>query len=273
MQRISLQTEIKWLREHLVSSVRISPELGVNYYAVNVRRAPLADVRVRQALSMAVDREAITDRLLQTGEVPAYSFVPPVRATMASRPTLTWCDTPYEQRLTTAKQLMPAAGYGPDRPLGLTIRYNTSENYKMVAVAVQEMWRHIGVEAKLENSEVKVHYNMLEQGDFDIGRAGWTADYNDAQNFLLAFQSQAGVQNFGRYSNPEYDRIMESAAVTGDARARSDLLHRAEQIILDDAAVIPIMYYISKSLVQPYVHGWLSNVRNVHRTRYISLVN
>jgi oligopeptide transport system substrate-binding protein len=66
---------------------------------------------------------------------------------------------------------------------------------------------------------------------------------------------------------------MESAAVTGDARARSDLLHRAEQMILDDAAVIPIMYYISKSLVQPYVHGWLSNVRNVHRARYISLVN
>ena len=156
---------------------------------------------------------------------------------------------------------------------GLTIRYNTSENYKMVAVAVQEMWRHIGVEVKLENSEVKVHYNMLEQGDFDIGRAGWTADYNDAQSFLLAFQSQAGVQNFGRYSNPEYDRIMQSAAATGDARARSDLLHRAEQMVLDDAAVIPIMYYISKSLVQPYVHGWLSNVRNVHRARYISLVN
>lgn len=166
---------------------------------------------------------------------------------------------------------MEDAGYRPDHRLRLTIKYNTSETYKMVAVAVQNMWHRLGVDAALENSEVKVHYNLLEQGDFDIGRAGWIADYDDAQSFLLMFQSRAGTQNYGRYSNPDYDRIMESAAVTLDPRVRSDLLHRAEQMVLDDAAAIPIMYYVSKSLVQPYVQGWQPNVRNVHRARYISL--
>jgi oligopeptide transport system substrate-binding protein len=266
-------TEIGWLREHLAQSVRIGPELGINYYAVNFRRAPLSDVRVRRALSMAVDREGITDKMLKTGEIPAYSFVPPSTGNYGEPAHARWRDIPYDRRVITAKHLMQEAGYGPDHPLRLTIRYNTSENYKRVAVAVQQMWSHIGVGVNLENSEVKVHYDALEQGDFDIGRAGWTADYNDAQSFLLAFQTSAGVQNFGRYSNPEYDQIMQSAAVAADPRVRSELLHRAEQMVLDDAAVIPIMYYISKSLVQPYVRGWLPNIRNVHRSRYISLAN
>lgn len=264
-------TEIGWLREHLPSSVRINTELGINYYAVNTRRAPLGDVRVRRALSMAVDREAITGRMLKTGEVPAYSFVPPGTSNYGEPTNTAWRDMSYEQRLATARQLMEDAGYGPDHRLRLTIKYNTSETYKMVAVAVLNMWHRLGVDAALENSEVKVHYNLLEQGDFDIGRAGWIADYDDAQSFLLMFQSRAGTQNYGRYSNPDYDRIMESAAVTLDPRVRSDLLHRAEQMVLDDAAAIPIMYYVSKSLVQPYVQGWQPNVRNVHRARYISL--
>ena len=185
--------ENAWLQENLAQSIRISPELGVNYYAVNVRRAFLSDVRVRQALSMAVDREAITEKMLKTGEIPAYSFVPPGTSNYGEPAHADWRDTPYDQRRAIAKRLMQDAGYGPDHPLRLTIRYNTSENYKMIAVAVQEMWSHINVEANLENSEVKVHYKMLEQGEFDIGRAGWTADYNDAQSFLLAFQSSAGV--------------------------------------------------------------------------------
>jgi oligopeptide transport system substrate-binding protein len=210
---------------------------------------------------MAVDREAITDVVLRTGEIPAYSFVPPGTSNYggASRPS--WSSAPYDQLLTTAKDLLKQAGYGPERPLKLTIRYNTSKNYKRVAIAVQNMWRHIGVQAKLENSEVKVHYNLLEEGDFDIGRAGMSADYNDARNFLYLLQTAAGTQNFGRYSNPSYDRLMQQAALTTDPEARSDLLHRAERMALDDAAVIPIMYYISKSLVQPYVSGWVPKAR------------
>ena len=117
------------------------------------------------------------------------------------------------------------------------------------------MWKQIDVDAELENSEVKVHYNMLEEGNFDIGRPGMTADYDDAQNFLFLFQSSSGKQNMGRYNNPVYDRLMQQAAVTSGLQARSDLLHEAEQIALDDAVVIPIMYYMSKGLVQPYVKG------------------
>ena len=192
---------------------------------------------------------------------------------MGSRPIRIGDDTPYAQRLVDAAALLGQAGYGPDKPLELTIRYNTSENYKRVAIAIQAMWKQIGVHAELENSEVKVHYNMLEEGNFDIGRAGMTADYDDAQNFLFLFQSAAGKQNMGRYHNPVYDRLMQQAAVTSDLQARSDLLHEAEQIALDEAVVIPIMYYISKGLVQPYVKGWVPNVKDLHRTRYMSLAD
>ena len=165
---------------------------------------------------MAVDREAITDKVLKTGEIPAYSFVPPGTSNYGEPSEPSWRDTPYAQRLMEAGQLLRQAGYGPDRPLRLTIRYNTSGTYKRVAVAIQDMWKRIGVQASLENAEVKVHYNMLEQGDFDIGRAGMSADYNDAQNFLFVLQSSSGVQNFGRYSNPAFDAIMQQAARTTD---------------------------------------------------------
>ena len=266
-------TELSWLRAHLAESVRISPELGINYYAINSRREPFKDPRVRRALSMAVDREAITDKVLKTGEIPAYSFVPPGTSNYGEPSQPSWRDTPYEQRVAEAGQLLRQAGYGPDRPLKLTIRYNTSGTYKMVAVAIQDMWKRIGVQASLENAEVKVHYNLLEQGDFDVGRAGMSADYNDAQNFLFLLQTSSGVQNLGRYSNPVFDAIMQQAAKTTDPLTRSDLLHQAEKLALEDAAVIPIMYYISKSLVQPNVRGWLPNIRNVHRTRYISLTH
>ena len=222
---------------------------------------------------MAVNREAITDQVLGTGEIPAYSFVPPGTSNYGEPSYPDWRDTPYAQRLVDAAALLAQAGYGSDKPLELTIRYNTSENYKRVAIAIQAMWKQIGVHAELENSEVKVHYNMLEEGNFDIGRAGMTADYDDAQNFLFLFQSAAGKQNMGRYHNPVYDRLMQQAAVTSDLQARSDLLHEAEQIALDEAVVIPIMYYISKGLVQPYVKGWVPNVKDLHRTRYMSLAD
>jgi oligopeptide transport system substrate-binding protein len=263
--------QVDWLREHIPAAIRISPHLGVNYYVVNVRRPPFDDARVRRALSMAVNREAITDQVLRTGEIPAYSFVPPGTSNYGDPSYPDWKDTPNEQRLVAARGLLAQAGYGPGTPLKLTIRYNTSENYKRVAIAIQAMWKQIDVHAELENSEVKVHYNMLEEGNFDIGRAGMTADYDDAQNFLFLLQSTSGKQNMGQYRNPAYDRLMQQAAVTSDLQTRSGLLHQAEQMALDDAVVIPIMYYISKALVQPYVRGWVPNIKDLHRTRYISL--
>lgn len=263
--------QIDWLKANLPAETRISPYLGVYYYPINNVRPPFSDRRVREALSMAIDREAITDKVLKTGEVPAYSFVPPGTGNYGQPAEVAWKALPMKERVEKARALLAEAGFGPGKPLKLTLKYNTSENHKKVAIAVAAMWKQLGVETELFNSEVKVHYNQLEENDFDVARAGWIADYNDPENFLSLLATATGKQNYGRYSNPEFDRLLDQAARTVDLAARADILRRAEAIALADAATIPIYHYVSKNLVSRKVRGWVPNTKDIHRTRWLSL--
>ena len=170
-----------------------------------------------------------------------------------------------------AKDLLAEAGYGPDNPLEFTLRYNTSENHKRIAVAVVSMWKAIGVKAELFNSEVKVHYADLKQGDFQVARAAWIADYNDAQNFLYLLETRTGANNYGRYSNPEFDNLMREAEVTSDLQKRSEMMRKAEMLAMRDQPVIPIYHYVSKNLVSQKVVGFEDNPQDIHRWRYVSL--
>ena len=162
--------QIDWLEENLPDETRIAPWLGIYYYAFNTRKPPFDNKAVRQALSLAIDREAITDKVLRTGELPGYSFVPPGTGSYGEPSYVDWKDMPYQERVAKAKELMAEAGYGPDNPLRTTLRYNTSENHKKIAVAVAAMWKQLGVETELFNTEVKVHYNDLQAGQLR-GRA------------------------------------------------------------------------------------------------------
>lgn len=264
--------QIDWLRANLADETRISPYLGIYYYPFNNNAPPFDDKRVRQALSMAIDREAITDKVLRTGEVPAYSFVPPGTDNYFGDPSyVTWRSDSYADRVVQAKALIAQAGFGPDNPLEVTLRYNTSENHKKIAIAVGSMWKAIGVKTELFNTEVKVHYNDLQQGDFQVARAGWIADYNDPQNFLFLLQASTGPLNYGRYNNARFNALMDQAARTSDLRARAKLLGEAEAIAMDDQPVIPIYYYVSKNLVAQSVKGWVDNTKDVHRRRWMSL--
>jgi len=262
--------QIEWLRENMPDQHRIAPYLGIYYYPINTAKPPFDDKRVRQALSMAIDREAITDKVLRTGEVPAYSFVPPLTSRYAIS-EVAWKDTPYKDRVAQAKALLAEAGYGADNPLELTLRYNTSENHKKIAIAVASMWKQLGVKADLFNSEVKVHYNDLQEGDFQVARAGWIADYDDAQNFLYLLQTSSGPMNYGRYSEPKFDGLMDKASVTVDLEARAEIMRQAEEVAMEDQPVIPIYYYVSKNLVSNKVQGWVDNGKDIHRTRWLSV--
>jgi oligopeptide transport system substrate-binding protein len=134
------------------------------------------------------------------------------------------------------------------------------------------MWKqNLGVEAELFNQEVTPHYDNLEQNNFDVARAGWIADYNDAQNFLYLLETRTGRQNYGRWSNAEFDKLMEQAATTTDMDKRAALLRQAEEIAMEEQPIIPIYYYVSKNLVSTKVVGWEANVKDVQRTRYLSL--
>ncbi|WP_136247284.1 peptide ABC transporter substrate-binding protein [Halomonas borealis] len=257
-----------WLKENLPEAVQVAPYLGIYYYALNIRDGhATTDPRIREALSLAVRREVITDKILGTGEQPAYSFVPPDVAHYEG-PESDIAEMSQEARLERAKMLIEEAGYGPDQPLELQLRYNTSEDHRKVAIALAAMWKPLGVEVELYNSEVAVHYADMRQGDFDVARAGWIGDYNDAQNFLSLLESGV-ANNYGAYSNAEFDTLMDQAAETQDMDTRAELMSEAEALALEDSAVLPLYYYVSRNLVSPDLSGWQTNIEDIHRSRWI----
>lgn len=260
-----------WLKENLPDATHMSPYLGSYYYVLNSREGrPTADKRVRKALNLAVRRKVISEQIMAGTFLPALSFVPKGIANYDVQ-TMELSDD-MDARMAKAKKLLAEAGYGPDNPLELTLRYNTTDEHKKIAIAIAAMWRPLGVKVNMFNSEATVHYQTLQQGKFDVARAGWIADYNDAENFLTLLHTGVG-NNYGGYSNPEYDKLLDKAAVTQDAEKRKALLEQAEQLAMDDYALIPLLYYVSRNLVNPSIEGWEDNVADDHPSRWISFTD
>ncbi len=262
--------QLKWIEENLPGQAHVTPFAGLYYYVLNSTKPPLDNANVRKALSMAVNREVIGPQVLGTGELPAYSWVPPGIANYEGGPaTVSWKDEPYPQKLEEAKALLAQEGYGPDKPLNLVLRYNTEDNHRRVAVAIAAMWKPLGVNVELVNAEVKVHYADLREGDFEVARAGWLADYDDPINFLDLLKG--GIEmNYGRWDNAEYDKLLAHSQTTQDLVERAKILKSAEQIALDDSAAIPIYYYATRNVVSPKITGFEDNVKDIHRTRWLT---
>lgn len=262
--------QYQWLQENHPGEAHVAPFAGLYYYVVNSTHPAFGDVKVRQALSMAINREVIGPQILGTGELPAYGWVPPGMANYEGPEVkVDWAELPYPEKLKQAKTLLTEAGFGPDKPLNLTLRYNTDDNHKRLAVAIASMWKPLGVTVELVNTEVKVHYADLRQGSFDVGRAGWLADYNDPDNFLNLLKS--GIEmNYGKWSNAGYDKLLDEANATTDMAARAKLLKQAEKIAVDDTAAIPIYFYASRNVVSPKITGFEDNAFDKHRTRWLT---
>ena len=264
-------SQIDWLRANMPETIEIGPYLGVGYYIMNQTRKPFDDVRVREALSLAYDRETITDKIVRLGQTPAYGIVPPGVANYPYGNSLSFKDMPQPERIKRAQSLMRAAGFGPDKPLKTTLSITTSPEVRRVAAAVQQMWKEIYVDIDLVPSEVAVNYVKLQNGDYDIGVAGWIADFNDARNFLFLLMTNNGGFNYGRYSNPEFDRLMEESDQEVDLVKRGHLMAEAEAVALKDFAWLPTLNLVTSNLVRPYVKGWKQNPKDFHRTRWISI--
>jgi oligopeptide transport system substrate-binding protein len=174
-------------------------------------------------------------------------------------------------REAAAIRLMSEAGYGPARPLNVRLAYATSENNKRVAVAIAAMWKRLGVNVEHVNTELKVHLANLRQGDFEIGQVRFGADYNDAQGYLFKWQTSSKQENFARFSNSDYDRLMDVASLTSDQGKRARLLGQAEQILLREMPVLPIFFNVSKNLVSTRVKGWEDNLLNTVYAKNLSL--
>lgn len=265
------RSQYDWIHSHLADQLHIAPQLGVYFYGFNMRRAPFAgDVKVRRALAMVIDREKLAQLVLRTGEVPAYSWVPPgVDGYTQQSPD--YRVLAQAQRLAEARKLYAEAGYSAAKPLRFELRYNTEEIQTEVAIAISAMWQQaLGAQVTLHGEEFRSLMQDIDSGDVQMFRSSWIGDYNDAYTFAQYFKSDFGV-NLTHYDNPAYDALLERAAAETDPDKRRAFLQQAEQIMLADQPVIPIYYYVSKNLVKPRVTGWYGNVMNVTYSKDLGL--
>ncbi len=264
--------QVSWVAENLGDEFHNSPYLGTYYYALNSAAPPFEDnVALRRALALAIDRETLTARVTRAGEIPAYSWVPPGVRDYRQQPVPEQGMSQGE-REALARELYAQAGYSAAKPLAVEILYNTSENHKKIAVAMAAMWKKtLGVRVSLRNQEWKVYLDSRNQMQFEIARAGWIGDYNDANTFLELMKSDVGQMNPSAYADPEYDRLMKLAEVTADTRARAGLMQEAERLMLSAMPIIPIYFYTTQHMVSRRLTGWVDNVMDVHPSRYLGV--
>jgi len=262
--------QLDWLRENMPEETRIFNYIGTSYLAVNMREGPLVDARIRRALALAINRDIIAYEILRKGQTPAYTLVPP-EIPDYEPPQADFANWSHDDRVHEAQRLMREVGYGPENTLRFKYRYRESVDNRRVAVAMARFWRDIYVEVDLVNTEPAVHYQDLEQGNFDVGDAGWIADYPDPENYLFLLDSASGLLNYGGYSNPDFDALLAEAAQTMDLEARAAILARAETITIEEMPLIPTTYSVSSNLVGSQVMGFEDNVVNIHPTRWLSV--
>ena len=246
------------LEQEYQEAYTVVPLLCTYYYAFNTTRPPFDDARVRRAVSYSIMRDVITDGVTQVGNLPAYTFAHQYTAGFeATQPE--YSHWKQQQRDEKARQLLEEAGYGKDKPLDFKLLYNTSESNKAIAVAIASMLsENLNANVELENQEWKSYLVSRKQGDFDVMRASWCGDYNEASTFLSLLRSDSSG-NFARYNSKEYDQAMENALATTDEKQRHSYYDKAEQLIAADVPIAPIYYYMQARLVRPNVGGFAKN--------------
>ena len=265
--------QIPTIRQTLKDQFKVAPYLGTYYFSFDTRKPPFDDVRVRNALSMVIDREFLAEKIWGGAMLPAYGFVPPGIDNYGAEQQADFAKLSPIEREDKAKALLKAAGYGAGgKPLSIEIRYNTSDNNKNTSIAIGEAWKALGVTTTLVNTDIKAHYGLLQSGGgYQVARAGWVGDYSDPQNFLFLAQSDNPKLNYAHYSNPDFDADMKKAASERDLKKRAAIFADAEDMLLRDQPIMPLLYYTSKNLISPKLKGWESNILDRHPTRYLSL--
>lgn len=248
-------TKIDTYKRDFAASYRQDPYYGVYFFRVNVTRPPLNDPRVRRALALALDRESLVKNVTRGGQTPAYNFCPP-------SPQFT-SQARIAGDLAEARRLLAEAGFPAGRGFPkVSLLYNTSENHRAIAEAVQQMWRRqLGVEIVLTNQEWKVYLDSQDTLSYDLARAGWIADYTDPNTFMDMWTKGGGNNDTG-WSHPGYEDLLQrSCAATNDAD-RFALYQQMEKILAEELPIIPVYFYTRVFAVNPklrYVPNAIDN--------------
>lgn len=228
----------------------LADQLGTYYVSFQTQKAPLDNPKIRQALTLAIDREWICTNVGKSGQVPAGAFVPP--ALFDKDPSKSFRDvggdyydpTDYEGNVEKAKKLLEEAGYpnGEGLPT-IEYLYNEGTGHQQIGEALQNMWSKIGVKVDLVSQEWATFLNTRKDGNYYIARNGWLGDYNDPISFLDMWITGGG-NNDAQWSNDEYDSLIKEIKSTDDAALRFKDMHKAEDIIFDNWMLCPIYYYV-----------------------------
>lgn len=265
-------TQFNWIEANMADELVVSDWFGTYYFGFNTLREPFDDPRVTKALSLAIDRGIITEKLTRFGQTPSFSFTPP-GLDGYEPPQPEWADWTQQQREEHARDLLSQAGFGPDNPLRVEIRYNTHEDHKRVSLAIAAMWLEaLDVRATLINEEFRVFLaTRRARAITEVFRAGWIGNYLDPMYFLELFHSENQQNDIG-FFNDEYDALLARAARTADRDERFAILQEAERLLLETQPFAPIYTYVTTRLVKPYVRGWEDNLVDQHASRWMYLL-
>ncbi|OPJ56543.1 peptide ABC transporter substrate-binding protein [Clostridium oryzae] len=234
------------------------PSVQDTYIAINSKKKLFQNVKLRKALSLAIDRQGIADAVFQDGRKPATGFIPfGIKDSDSSKEFRTVGGDYYSGKadIAQAKKLLAEAGYPNGKGLPtIEYSYNSDPVNKQVAQALQDMWKKIGVNVKLNEVEWKVLLTNLKQGKFDISRDNWIGDYMDPMTFMQLVVSNDG-NNDGKYKNSKYDKLIAAAKLEKDPAKRMQYIHQAEDILMGDVGVIPVVFGVSTVAAKPYCKG------------------
>ncbi len=256
--------KVEVYREEYPDNIHIDPYYGTYYYRFNTEKKPFDNKLVRQALSLALDRRQIVDKVSKGGQSPAFSFTPP-------DPNSYYPPTSLDFNPQKAKELLREAGYEDGTFPSFELLYNTSEGHQKLAQAVQQMWRvNLGINVTLANTDWKVYLSRQSVGDFSVSRAGWIGDYHDPKSFLDMMVTGRGNNQTG-WSNSEYDNLLIEAAKSTSRTERYGLLYEAEKILMEELPILPVYTYTRIYMLHESVKGWNPNLLDSHPYQFVSI--
>lgn len=263
------QNQMAEIKSNYAKELHVESGIGTFYILLNNGKAPMNDARVREALTLATDRERIASTILQSEGEPAKGLV------AHSMPGYKPLPLPYEglsmaQRKERAIKLLAESGYGKQRPLSFVYKFGGVEINRQIAVALKSMWEEIGIKVTLENVGTTGVIRDAASGDYQAMRYNYYAPFSDPVAMLQLLQTGA-VMNNSRYSNPRFDAALENADTTRDTAHRLAQLAEVEKIGMADYPVIPIYYPTRYYLIDQKVSGWVNNSNGEHPTRFITL--